>query len=344
MNRRDFFQALPPPAAALPPSAGEVALLRVGRRAMATRFEVLLPYGQPAALDAGQDALDLIDRLEDQLTVFRDASEVSRLNRLAPLGWVPVERGLFELLQTAERLHRETGGAFDVTAGPLIKAWGFYRRQGRLPGAEELRAARERVGMQHVRFDPERSAVHFDRPGVEVNFGAIGKGDALDRVGELLRQEWNVNSGLVHGGGSSVLAIGSPSNDPAGWEVAVKHPWQPERQLAVLRLRDRALGTSAATVQHFEYNRKRYGHILDPRLGRPAQGIASATVLAPTAAEADALSTALYIRGVAFARAYCRRRPEVAAVLLPDGPAAAPVVLNLSPTECRLVSAPAAAV
>src|SRR5262245_2579182 len=151
MNRRDFLQSLPTPAAAPPPPA-EVALLRVGRRAMATHFEVLLPYNQPAALEAGQDALDLIDRLEDQLTVYRETSEVSRLNRLAPLGWVPVERGLFDLLRTAARLHEETGGAFDVTAGPLIKAWGFYRRQGRVPGEEELQAALACVGMRHVQL------------------------------------------------------------------------------------------------------------------------------------------------------------------------------------------------
>ena len=337
MNRRDFFQSLPPPAAG-PPSPGEVALLRVGRRAMATHFEILLPYGQPAALDAAQDALDLIDRLEDQLTVFREKSEVCRLNRLAPLGWVPVERGLFELLQTACRLHQETDGAFDVTAGPLIKAWGFYRRQGRVPGEEELREALARVGMRHVRLDPARSAVRYDRPGVEVNFGAIGKGYALDRVKELLGGEWGVRCGLVHGGSSSVLSLGVPPDDPRGWEVAVKHPWEPGRTLAVVRLRGGALGTSAATYQHFEYNKRRLGHILDPRTGRPAEGVASATVLAPTAAEADALSTAFYTLGVPAARAYCERRADVAAVLLPEG-ADRPVALNLGPADC---AAPAA--
>src|SRR5262249_53099032 len=166
---------------------------------MPPHFKILLPSGQPAALEAGQDALDLIDRLEDQLTVFRDKSEVSRLNRLAPLGWVPVERGLFELLLTAARLSEETAGAFDVTAGPLIKAWGFYRRQGRVPAEDELREALGRVGMRYVRLDPNRGAVRYDRPGMEVNFGAIGKGYALDRVKELLRDEWGMRSGLLHG-------------------------------------------------------------------------------------------------------------------------------------------------
>jgi thiamine biosynthesis lipoprotein len=118
--------------------------------------------------------------------------------------------------------------------------------------------------------------------------------------------------------------------------VGIRHPWEPERRLGVLRLRDRALATSAATFQHLEYNGRKLGHILDPRNGWPAEGLASATVLAPTAAEADALATALFILGVDGARGYCARRPEVGAVLLPQGEDARPVVLNLSPAEVEL--------
>src|SRR5262249_38452606 len=158
------------------------------------------------------------------------------------------------------------------------------RRQGRVPAEDELREALGRVGMRYVRLDPNRGAVRYDRPGMEVNFGAIGKGYALDRVKERLRDEGGMRSGLLHGGGSSRVSVGGPRNAPRGGEVSIKHPWEPDRHLAVVRLRDGALGTSAATYQHFEYNRKRYGHILDPRSGRPAEGVASATVLAPTAA------------------------------------------------------------
>src|SRR5438105_597013 len=128
MNRRDFLRGACP----APLSEPEITLLRFARTAMATIFEVLLPWGTLRADAAAAAILDRIDRLEAQLTVFRDTSEVSRLNRLAGLAPVPVERGLFDLLTLAARISKETGGAFDITAGPLVKAWGFFRREGRL--------------------------------------------------------------------------------------------------------------------------------------------------------------------------------------------------------------------
>jgi thiamine biosynthesis lipoprotein len=112
--------------------------------------------------------------------------------------------------------------------------------------------------------------------------------------------------------------------------VALRHPWDPERNLGVLHLRDQGLGTSAATFQHLEYNGRKLGHILDPRSGWPAEGMASASVIAPTAAEADALATAFFILGPEKAQAYCETHPEIGAVLLPEGDGAAPVVCGVA--------------
>src|SRR5262249_20681778 len=173
MHRRDFFHprqlahtagqvlgALDElhslPAAAEPaPEPEEFPLLRISRRAMATTFEVLLPLGLPEALTAAEAALDEIDRLETQLTVYRDSSEVSRLNARAATGPVPVEEGLFDLLNLAACINTQTDGAFDVTAGALIKAWGFFRGPRRVPGTAELRQVLQRMGMRHVVLDPE---------------------------------------------------------------------------------------------------------------------------------------------------------------------------------------------
>ena len=353
MNRRDFLhprqlahaaapllgalEELDQPVAEAPEA--EAALLRVARRAMATTFEVLLPYGTPEALALAETALDEIDRLEDQLSVYRDDSEVSRLNRRAPAEAVPVEENLFGLLQRAAAVTEETEGAFDITTGPLIKAWGFYRRCGRVPSAAERADVLRRVGMRHVELNDDRRTMHFRRPGMEINLGSIGKGYALDRAAALLRERANVPAALLQGGRSSVYAIGSAPGNERGWPVGVSHPWDPERRLAMLWLRDRALGTSAATFQHLEYNGHKLGHLLDPRTGWPAEGMAGATVVAPTAAEADALATAFFVLGVERARAYCAAHPEVGAVLLPDGEDARPVVLGLTPREFRLVAA-----
>lgn len=289
-------------------------LLRFSRQAMATTFELVLPFG--ARQELADAILDAIDQLEDQMTVYRPASEVSRINQLARHGPMGVEPRLFGLLQEAARLTAETDGAFDISTGALIKAWGFYRRQGRVPTALERELVQDKVGMQHVVLNPEEMTVAFARPGLEINLGSIGKGYALDRAAELLKSDGNIRAALLHGGRSSVLAVGRQPGDRRGWPIGVRHPDDPERRLAVLSLRDRGLGTSAATYQHLEYNGRRLGHILDPRTGWPADGVKSASVTAPTAALADALATAFFILGPDWAREYCERHPEIGAVLL----------------------------
>jgi thiamine biosynthesis lipoprotein len=303
---------------------------------MATGFEIVLPFGTPDAVEMGEAAFGLLDALEEQLTIYRDTSEVSRLNRRAFTAPVRVESGLFDLLDLAARIHEETEGAYDITSGALIKAWGFFRGPRRVPSETERTAALARVGMQWVQRDAQRRTVRYLRQGLEINLGSIGKGYALDRLADALKKEWGVARGLLHGGTSSVYAIGCPVDDERGWQVGVTHPWDRERRLARVWLRDRALGNSAATHQYLEYNGRKLGHILDPRTGWPAGGIASASVLAPNAAQADALSTAFYVGGLDLARRYYETHADIGAILLPEGEAAEPVVLGIAPHEFAL--------
>jgi thiamine biosynthesis lipoprotein len=329
MNRRDFLRG----SASGRDAEADITLLRFARTAMATVFEVLLPWGTPRADAAAAAALDLVDALEAQLTVYRETSEVRRLNRLAETAPVPVERRLFDLFSRAARLSSDTNGAFDMTAGPLVKAWGFFRREGRVPQDDELTSAMDKVGMRHVALDPERRTVRYLRPGVEINLASIGKGYALDRAGELLHQKHGVSAALLNGGNSSVLALGAPPEDPRGWTVGIRNPAKPDERLAVVRLRNRAMATSAATYQNFAYNNRKIGHLLDPRTGRPVEGVSLATAFAPTAAEADALATAFYVLGPAGARRYCESHREVAAVVMTNEPNAEPEAINLPPGD-----------
>jgi thiamine biosynthesis lipoprotein len=329
-------------------ATAESYLVEVSRPAMACEFKVFLNAGQyEQGTETALLALDLVDALEDQMSVFRPESEISRLNRLAAEGPVEVEPRLFALLELALQLHADTGGAFDVTCGPLWKAWGFARREGRVPSDDELAEAMARVGSDLVELDQQQMTVRFRQPGVELNLGSIGKGYALDRFGELLKGA-GVNDFLLHGGQSSVLAQGSrllaeksaSAPAPFGWSVGLGHPTRRARRLAELRLRDRALGTSGTRTQYFRHKGRRYGHILDPRTGEPADELLSATVVAPSGAEADALSTAFYVMGAEKALEYCRARPELAAALVSagDGPDGLEVrSIGLEEDELRLV-------
>ncbi|HLW63921.1 MAG TPA: FAD:protein FMN transferase [Gemmataceae bacterium] len=314
------------------PIDSEVTLLRFSHRAMATLFEVMFPFGQPVANEMAAAIFEQIEDLEAQMTVYREDSEVSLLNQRAFDEPVVVEERLYELFLQAERLHRETSGAFDITAGPLIKAWGFFRRQGRVPTPWERQEALSHVGMKFVELNPQDRSVRFRKPGMEINLGSIGKGYALDRAAELLRGR-QIGSALLHGGGSSVVAVGRQPNEPRGWPVGIRHPWREGASLGTIYLQDRALGTSAATYQHLEYNHRKLGHLLDPRTGWPAIGIASASALAPTAAQADALATAFFVLGIEKTRLYCQTHPGIGAILLPEGEASSPIALGLRPEE-----------
>ena len=129
----------------------DVHTIVIGRDAMACRFEILFNAGEvPDATAIGVDCLDLVDEIENRITVYRDTSDLARLNATAADGWQPVDPDLFALLLAARDLHGRTGGAFDMAAGALVRTWGFLRRQGRTPTAEELTLARQAAGMQWV--------------------------------------------------------------------------------------------------------------------------------------------------------------------------------------------------
>jgi len=301
----------------------ETYLMRVARQAMACEFEVVFNAGQyPDDAQAALEALDLVQSLEEQLSLFRPTSELSRINREAARQPVRVEPQLFELLELTFQISRETQGAYDITATPLWEVWGFSRRAGRVPSREELADARRNVGSDLVQLDPERKTVQFRRPGVRLSLGSIGKGYALDCCARRLAAA-GIGDYLFHAGQSSVLACGSrvgvdgrPCHALGGWSVAIRDPLHQHRLLAEVWLRNRALGTSGTSFQYFRHKGRRYGHVIDPRTGWPAEGVLQATVLAPTAAQADALSTALFVMGPDAAEQYCRAHPEIGAILL----------------------------
>lgn len=293
-------------------------LMRAGRVAMACRFEILFGSRNRLKVMAAHRALDEVQQLERQLTVFSDDSEVCAINRSAHLGAVAVELGLFRLLQLGRDLSIKTSGAFDMTAAPLWRCWGFARRKGKIPTREALGLALDAVGSHLLELDEESAAVRFLYPSLELNLGGIGKGYALDQAARLLR-DGGLRDALLHAGNSSILALGEspgPRGDE-GWEIDLRHPVSKDRSLVRIRLRDRAMSTSGVGEQSFQTDRKRYGHVLDPRTGYPTERNLSATAFARTAAEADALSTAFLVMGLEEVREYCQNDPDVGALLVP---------------------------
>jgi len=285
----------------------------VARHAMATRFEIVLHGENEVRLRAAaEEALDEIERLEAQLNLYQPTSEISHINARAAFELVRVEPSLFRLLQHARRLSQETEGAFDITVAPLMRCWGFMRGTGRLPDPAEVAEARDKVGMRRVGLDEEQFTVSFEREGVMLDLGSIGKGYALERAAERLRES-GVTIGILHGGTSTVYALGAPPDSDA-WKVAVPKPDFAERTIAlgatreseahgldnliaVVPLNNEALSVSAVWGKSFVAGDRVYGHVIDPRKGEPVEGAVLAAVVLPSPTESDALSTALLILG-----------------------------------------------
>jgi len=295
---------------------------------MATRFEIVLHGDNPVALRAaGEEALDEIERLEAQLSLFRPSSEIARLNARAAREPVRVTPALFSLLEHARRLHEESRATFDITIAPLVRCWGFMNGTGRLPCPEDLAKARSSVGMHLVELCREDFSVRFSREGVMLDLGAIGKGYAVERAAELLR-EAGVKSALLHGGTSTAYALGGPP-EAESWQVGVASPEGPKpgadpgndeplspQGLVTVGLKDEAISVSAVWGRFFQVEGKRYGHVIDPRTGQPAGNAVLAAVVLPSATETDALSTALLTLGLEGNEIISKLRPDMRSLVV----------------------------
>jgi FAD:protein FMN transferase len=289
----------------------------LARNAMATRFEIVLHGANENSLRAaGEEALEEVLRIENQLSLYRPGSEIAQVNARAAREAVLVSPEVFALLQHAQRLSEETDGAFDITIAPLVRCWGFMGGQGKMPTEDEVAAAREKVGFDKFKLDEAGRTVRFTREGVGLDLGAIGKGYAIERAGRILR-EVGVKSALIHGGTSSACAIGHPP-DSETWKIAVDFDEELERQFSglsvsklqsrrpesesaaaiAISLRDESLSVSAASGRQFEFDGKLFGHVIDPRTGHPAKNALLSIVALPSATETDALSTALLTLGL----------------------------------------------
>ncbi len=288
----------------------------VARNAMATRFEIVLHGDDPSRLRAAaEEALDEIERLESQLSLYQATSAIAQINARAAFEPVRVTPELFQLLQRAQQISHETGGAFDITIAPLLRAWKLMGDRGAVPDEQALAEARAKIGMDLVELNESDRTVRFARDGVMIDLGSIGKGHAIDCAVDLLR-ETGITSALLHGGTSTACAIGTqPDGQP--WRIAIEHPEKhrapsaatSQTHLATVALRDESLSVSAVWGKFFAADGKIYGHVIDPRTGAPTQAASLAAVVLPSATESDAFSTGLLIAGPAGHDAIQSLRP-----------------------------------
>jgi FAD:protein FMN transferase len=282
-----------------PAAAGQGELLRFEQSAdaMGSTYSIAVyGYDRIQLQTAVQAAFDEVRRLDQMLSNYKQHSEWSAVNRDAAERPVAVSPELFALLSACLEYSRQSEGAFDISVGPLMKVWGFYKGSGRLPHRAEVEAALQKVGYRHIQLDPAARTVRFDRPGVEIDPGGIGKGYAVDRMVDALVQK-GIQVALVAGSGSSIYGLGAPPTEPRGWRVQIRDPRDERKTAAEVFLKNESMSTSGSYEKFFRAEGKMYSHLMDPRTGYPAQGTASVSVVSPKTLDSEAWTKPYFING-----------------------------------------------
>src|SRR5438477_6482686 len=281
-------------------------------------FVTITVYGENrerlnAAVSA---AFEEFRRIDGLMSIHRADSELSQVNARASVEPVVLSADLWRVIAEAQDIAEQTEGSFDITIRPLADLWGFIWKEYRLPTDEQLKAALPRVNYRLVELDAEKRTVHFLKTDVSIDLGGIAKGYAVDCAIEKLRSI-GVTNAMVKAGGD-LRVIGVPPGK-TNWIVQLEDPGKEGHRIKI-PLRNAALSTSGNYENYFEMDGVRYSHILNPRTGRPVQGIAACTVIAPTCIESDAMATACFVYGVENSQAKFGARFPMRFTLTPTNP------------------------
>ena len=279
---------------------------RFSHYAMATVFEILIIHDDAKyAQQAAWEAFSELDHLEQDLSRFIENSDISRINNLAKNQSVQVGLDTFACLKKCLQLFQKTGGAFDVTVGPLVTLWAIRDKPQIPPSTEELFFARKNVNMNLIQLNETDMTVKVLSDSVYIDLGGIGKGYGLDQMDKLLT-EWEIGTALLHGGYSSVLALKAAPGEK-GWLVTISNPSDPKQTLALCHLQHQALSSSGL---------QKGKHIINPHTGNPVKDKIAAWAFTPNGVTSDGLSTAFMIMAPEEINNYCSANPDTQALVI----------------------------
>jgi thiamine biosynthesis lipoprotein len=298
-------------------ASGPLQRLTFRSRTMGTYANVtVFAPDSAAAWPEVREAQNTFVRVDSLMSNWTTTSEVAHLNREAGTDTVQVQTEVAWVLEAALAVGAQSHGAFDITVEPLVRLWGFLGGTPHVPDAKEIAAARERTGLKLVDFNAANRSLAFRRDDVRIDLGGIAKGYGVDAAARTLKKRGVVNA-MVEISGNITLLGHPPERDV--WTVGIRDPWDRIPYVGVLSLRDRSVATSGKYEQFVDVGGHKYGHILDPRTGWPAEGLLSVTVVAPSAMEADAWGTALFAMGPAAAKALAGTRDDLAVAMITPG-------------------------
>src|SRR5499427_2458215 len=286
-------------------------------RTMGTYVRVtLVTTDSAASAPLAQHVLQVFTRIDSLMSNWTTTSEVARLNREAGHGPTVVDPEVARVIAVSLDVWRGSEGAFDITVEPLMRAWGFLGGHPHVPSPDSAAAAFHRVGGRQVHFDSTARTLRFDNDQVRIDLGGIAKGYAVQVAAETLLAH-GIHDALVDLSGN-MFALGTPPG-VSHWRIGIRDPRDRLPYFARLPLREQGISTSGKYEQFVAANGKTYGHIMDPRTGRPADGLLSVTLVTPSAFTCDAWDTPLFVLGVDEAKRVARRRDDIDVILVEPG-------------------------
>lgn len=296
------------------PCAAEQLFTRV-HPAMGTDFTLYIYAADEGAADReAEHVFEIVDQLDGLLSNYKPDSELSRINHEAADHSVTTDPETIRFLEASLAWSALSDGAFDITVGKLMRAWGFFRSTGHVPSEAELAGVRAETGWKLVVLDRSARTVRFTAPGVELDPGGIGKGFAVDAAVQALRED-GVHAALLSAGSSTIYGLGAPPHKQ-GWSVRVPDPHHAGASLSMVMLHDTSLSTANCSERHFIVAGHLYCHIMDPRTLRPVEECLQTTVIAPSATDSDALSNAMFVLNDGARKHLMRSLPRADAALV----------------------------
>ena len=303
----------------------ELKLFKKASLSMGTVFEATIyAPDKYVAEKTFNDVFQEINRLDYLMSNYKKESVLSELNKNASAEPANCNKELASVIEQSLQYSDITDGAFDITIGPLMKKWGFFKKQGRIPNKEELESVLESVSYKNIIIEEKTikslaknpgtvKTVFFKNPDTRIDLGGIGKGYAVDRAVSVLKQN-GISSALINFAGN-IYTFGTPPGKES-WVIGLQHPRESEGLLGTFEIKDKAVSTSGDYEKFFTIEGKRYSHIIDPRTGNPVKGIVSVTIVTGNATRADALSTGVFVLGLEKGMDLIEQLPDVEGIIV----------------------------
>jgi len=283
---------------------------------MGGRFDITIVAKDSVEAEMNIDTvIGEITRIENLISDWKPASQISQVNENAGIRPVRVDHEVFELTKRALELSRLTSGAFDISFAAMDRIWKFDGSMTEMPAPEVIKKSVEKVGYQNIILDEERSTIFLKNKGMKIGFGALGEGYAADQCRDMMMAR-GINAGIVNGSGD--MSTWGKQPDGKDWMIGINDPIHRDKIFAVIPLRQGAVVTSGNYEKFVVFNGKRYSHIINPATGYPATGLSSVTIFGPSAEKANGFSTSLMVMGQKAGLELINRFPEFRCMMITD--------------------------